>query len=319
MSKPPLRSANRSPSRHDPDELSDLMALLEEPALEDGDEPVDAGDLVALIEGLGASAKEREEAEVHDLLEGMPELNDDAGREVIVAGEEPSETIEAGEDDDGEVVTLQELFVLQRALTSPSLEARVASTLRTDGPGLIASEPPVRWEAAIPVDEEEAPVPPARDGVVVSPMPVREINDEVPGSVRDAAEASIRPVREEAVLPPLRDPLASRRALADKRVQQFLQEDVRTRLNFRLLRFFMVTGVERVSLDELQEELVEAREALKAALTWLLSTGLLVMEPSGYAINPRARKLSVLGTAIAQWQSPRQREEIWSSLQAANL
>jgi len=127
------------------------------------------------------------------------------------------------------------------------------------------------------------------------------------------------PHDEDIAIPPLRDPLASRRMMAAKRIEGFILDDVRTPLNFRILRFLMVSGVDRVSVEDLHEELVEASDRVRGGLETLTASGLLLRERTRYSINPRARKLVLLGTAIAQWQGSRQRDVIWALLNQSRI
>lgn len=118
----------------------------------------------------------------------------------------------------------------------------------------------------------------------------------------------------EVPLPPVRDPLASRKAVAGEKLELFMKEDVQTLLSFRVLRFFVMSGLERIQFEELQEEMVESREQLQKTLTHLTTVGLMILESGQYSLNTRARKLSLLGTAVAQWQTPRRREGLISLL-----
>lgn len=413
--------------------------MLGEDAAEDDAAGIDDADLASLLEGLGASAKEREEAEVRQLLEGLPELSSDAelGAEATPAtallgdadaleqllSQVPSlaltnssdaevafdadglspeniggddvaiETLEAPvdeymegtEEDSGAdsgplrrnaAAGVQVPSVMRRRAESDFIssdyvdseynaeaygETADETADETDGETAAENEwAESRHEISPPLEELEGTEPALPEGLHTLPTPVEPVSTRMtlrellpldavravvevsesapeapvsshppsepalsplvatlesprasaPAPERSPQRAQAFPTDPEHTLPPLRDPLASRKAIAEERVQQLLTEDIQSIQAFRMLRFFVVTGVERVTLDELQEELVEPRDLLLSVLSHLMASGLVIADGTHYALNTRARKLSLLGTAVAQWQTPRRREQL---------
>lgn len=455
MPKPPSPSSDRAINRGAASgadaELNELMAMLGEDAAEDDAAGIDDADLASLLEGLGASAKEREEAEVRQLLEGLPELSSDAelgaeatsatalqgeadtleellsrapslsltnssdaeeafdadglSRENIGGDDVAIETLEAPvdeymegtEEDSGAdsgplrrnaAAGVQVPSVMRRRAESDFIssdyvgseynseaydetdgetadETDGETTDETDGEtdGETAAEnewAESRHEISPPLEELEGTEPALPEGLHTLPTPVEPVSTRMtlrellpldavravvevsesapeapvsshppsepalsplvatlesprasaPAPERSPQRAQAFPTDPEHTLPPLRDPLASRKAIAEERVQQLLTEDIQSIQAFRMLRFFVVTGVERVTLEELQEELVEPRDLLLSVLSHLMASGLVIADGTHYALNTRARKLSLLGTAVAQWQTPRRREQL---------
>lgn len=421
--------------------------MLGEDAAEDDAAGIDDADLASLLEGLGASAKEREEAEVRQLLEGLPELSSDAelGAEATpatvlvgdanaleellsqvpslaltnssdaeeafdadglspenVGGDDVAiETLEApvdeymegAEEDSGAdsgplrrnaAAGVQVPSVMRRRAESDFISSDYVGSEynseaydetdgeaadETDGEtadendGETAAEnewAESRHEISPPLEELEGTEPALPEGLHTLPTPVEPVSTRMtlrellpldavravvevsesapeapvsshppsepalntlvatletprasaPAPERSPQRAQAFPTDPEHTLPPLRDPLASRKAIAEERVQQLLTEDIQSIQAFRMLRFFVVTGVERVTLDELQEELVEPRDLLLSVLSHLMASGLVIADGTHYALNTRARKLSLLGTAVAQWQTPRRRDQL---------
>ncbi|MFM7204394.1 MAG: hypothetical protein ACKO6N_26755 [Myxococcota bacterium] len=215
-------------------------------------------------------------------------------KEVLAALSEPL----PDEVDEGEAISLTGLAVVETAPEeSQQLQLSVAPLPEPEPESVepAPSNTPVSLRELLPLPVEPPPAKP-------EPPPTR---------LREL------PIEPELGLPPMRDPLAARRALAGERLEQFLKEDVQTLLAFRILRFYVASGMERLTLDELQEELVDGRDVLAKTLTHLITAGLMLLEGSHYVLNTRARKLSLLGTAVAQWQTPRRREQLLSWLKSA--
>jgi len=234
----PVMSDASSPSPSPSDEIASLLKLLEEAppvggeAADEPDEPA----LDELLGEIGSLSRERDDVEMREILEGLPDL---------------------GDGDEG--------------------------------------------EALIPVPLTDSARPSARDEDGTG-------GDETSVRARDDAAAP--------EVPPLRDPHAAARAKALRDLHAFAREDVGGVVAFRLLRLLMVGRVEPLSIEEIGVELVESPKAIEDAIQHLKSSGLVIEVDSTVRINPRARKLVLLGALMARWSMLSSRAEIWAALNA---
>jgi len=113
---------------------------------------------------------------------------------------------------------------------------------------------------------------------------------------------------------PVRDPLLSRRVQANVELERFVRDQIRTPGRLRLLRLYVITGMERLTTDELHEELVVDRLELANDLEHLQRAGLILRDRDHVMLNPRSRGVSQLATVLSRWQSSRHRTEIWNWL-----
>lgn len=302
------------------------------------DEPGSEGDggdeeLAAFLDGLDKGSKEKEEAEVRSLLEDLPSLKVEGplsaqpgvGR---LLGGEPAEE-DAGAD------------AILAAFAEPGPEV-------AEAPG--ASEIPASPSLASGEPAHEAPPPPPPQTPELpprtKPAPARSQPDERPAPAparpapRPPAAAAPRhrgaqaadpaaPVNltlkdlfgldSDAELtddgpespPVVFDALAPRKAFAAKRLHRFFLDYVQGRLKLSVLRYLLLTGLDRLTAGELEEVVLIPVEELRAPLGELVHSGLLVEDQGRYSLNPRSRNVLTMATLVTAWQDPEQREEIW--------
>lgn len=300
-----------------PDDDDDLISQILEGFTSDSDPEGEIGeDLAAALHKLRPDRGESQEAEMRGLLESLPGLGVDSS-----LSDEPG--------------VQRLLHVSSENQRFPSREGR--GTQAESLP--LERQPPQREvPARLPLlpelpDAEPSPSPvtlsdlfgPTSSGVDRSVSLPGSVSTEVHHTGRDDLQdlfgaddlagmvpsAGALAVGEQEAREEVVDLLAPRRLFARKRVHRFYLESVRTVLCLRILRFFVVSALDRISPEELEEELVEPVDRIRSALGDLVERGLLLIEQGRYSLNPRARGAITLANLIAAWQNVKSREEVW--------
>lgn len=312
-----MRRPNK-PARSDDDD--DLISQILEGFTSDTDEGENVGeDLAAALQKLRPDRGESQEAEMRGLLESLPglgvegALSEEPGVQRLLhpLGAEPPRPRER--------TTHPEVT----PLSLPSIPRPRVDMLTS----LPETLPPEVGATSVTLSDLFGPAP--GEGAIGMPHPglaPREVvtprtdlqdlfnSEDLAGMVPSAAALAMNEpeLREDVV-----DLLAPRRLFARKRVHRFFMESVRSVLCLRILRFFVVSALEKVSPDELEEELVEPGERIRTALGELVERGLVLMEQGRYSLNPRARGAITLANLIAAWQNVKSREEVWQWIREA--
>lgn len=297
MAKKPGAATDAAPEGSDESFFSELLGRFggdPDDAEVDPDAPDtdDTDELVAFLTQVESNSRSQEEAEVRKLLEGLPGL----AVEEPLSAEAGVQRLLADRADADEADEILAAFGAPPPAAAPPPEPPPEAPATREPPMPLSLEE-VRGELASLAEPLPEPAPGA------GPHPL---------SMRDLFGIEAEPLAEAPLPPPpdLGEPMAPRQLAATRRLHRFFLEMVGGRVKLELLRYLVVTGLERLSSRELADALHHAEAPVKRALSELERDGLVVAEGHRFGLNPRSRNVLLVATLVAAWSSPERRAEI---------